>query len=58
MLIESFAHFQCTFLLKTLVYFFMEGRYPTEPSVKMVHTLTSYISNYKFQFKFNLKTEN
>ena len=41
-----------------MVHFFMEGPHPTIPSVKMADTLDSYISNCKFQFKFNLKIEN
>ena len=45
-------------MLKTLLYFFMEGPHPTVPSVKIANALTSYISNFKFQFKFNLKIEN
>ena len=32
----------------------MEGSYPTVLSVKVVHACTSYISSYKFQFKFSL----
>ena len=36
----------------------MEGPHPTVPAVKMVDALSSYISSYKFQFKFNLKIEN
>ena len=36
----------------------MQGPHPKVPSVKMADGLSSYISNYKFQFKFNLKTEN
>ena len=35
----------------------MEGPHPTVLSVKMADTLSSYIPNYKFQFKFNLKIE-
>ena len=35
----------------------MEGLHPTVPSVKMADALASYISSYKFQFKFNLKIE-
>ena len=33
----------------------MEEPHPTVPGVKMVDALASYISNYKFQFKFRLK---
>ena len=36
----------------------MEGPRPKVPSVKTTDTLASYICNYKFQFKFNLKIEN
>ena len=36
----------------------MEEPTPTVPSAKMVDTLASYISNHKFQFKFNLNIEN
>ena len=36
----------------------MEGPHPTVSSVKMADALTSYISNYKFKFKFSLKIEN
>ena len=36
----------------------MEELTPTVPSAKMVDTLASYISNHKFQFKFNLNIEN
>ena len=36
----------------------MEGPHPTVSSVKMADALTSYIFNYKFQFKFSLKIEN
>ena len=36
----------------------MEGPHYTVPSVEMADALSSYISNYKFQFKFNLKIEN
>ena len=35
----------------------MEGSHQTVPSVKMADTLASSISNYKFQFKFNLKMD-
>ena len=35
----------------------MEGPHPTEPSIKIADTLSSYISNYKFQFTFHIKTE-
>ena len=35
----------------------MERRHPTVPSVKIADSLASYISYYKFQFKFNLKIE-
>ena len=38
-----------------MVYFVMEGSPPIVPGVKMANTLASYISNYKFQFKLNLK---
>ena len=44
-------------MLKTLAYFFMEGNHLTVPSVKILDALASYISNYKFQFKFSLKKE-
>ena len=33
----------------------MEGPHPTEPSAKIADALASFISNYKFQFKLNLK---
>ena len=36
----------------------MEGLHPAVPSVKIVDTLTGYIFNNKFQFKFSLKKEN
>ena len=36
----------------------MEGPHPTVRSVKIADALASYISNYKFQFKFNLKNKN
>ena len=36
----------------------MEGHHIIVPGVKKADTLASYISNYKFQFKFNLKIEN
>ena len=36
----------------------MVGPHPTVLSVKMADALASYISNYKFQFKFSLKIEN
>ena len=36
----------------------MEGPCPPVPSVKIADTLASYISDHKFQFKFNLKIEN
>ena len=36
----------------------MEGPHPTVPSVKMADALASYISNYRFIFKFNSKIEN
>ena len=36
----------------------MEVPHPTVPIVEMADTLASYISNYKFAFKFNLKFEN
>ena len=36
----------------------MEGPHPTASSAKMGDALASYISNYKFQFKFSLKKEN
>ena len=35
----------------------MEGTHLTVRSVKMVDALASYISNYEFQFKFNLNIE-
>ena len=35
----------------------MEGPHPTEPSIKIADALSSYISNYKFQFKFHIKIE-
>ena len=47
-----------TCILKTLVYFFMEGSHPTVRSVKMADALASYIFNYKFKFKFSLRIEN
>ena len=40
---------------KNIGLFFLEEPHPTVPSVKMADTLASYISNYKFRFKFNLK---
>ena len=36
----------------------MEAPRPAVPRVKMADALSSYISDYKFQFKFNLKIEN
>ena len=42
MLIESMY----IYILKILVYFFMEGPLPTAPSVKMDDALANYISNY------------
>ena len=48
----------CTCIFKTLVYFLMEGTHPTIPSIKMAAALASYVSNYKFKFKFNSKVEN
>ena len=36
----------------------MEGPHLTVPSVKMADVLTSSISNYKLQFKFNSDIEN
>ena len=36
----------------------MEGPHPTVPSVKMADALASYISNYRFKFKFNSEIEN
>ena len=53
MLIES-VHMH----IKSIGLFFMEGPHPIVPSVKMADALSTYISNYKFQFKFNLKIEN
>ena len=41
--------------IKTLVYFFMEGRHSTVPIVKMADTLANYICNFKVQLKFSLK---
>ena len=43
------------YILKALVYLFMEEPHPTVPSVKTVDALASYISNYKFKFKFKFK---
>ena len=31
--------------------------HPTVPSVKMANASASYICNYKFQFKFNVKID-
>ena len=45
-------------MLKTLIYFFIKEPHPTVTSVKTVDALATYISNYKFQFIFNLKIEN
>ena len=36
----------------------MEAPRPAVPRVKMADALSSYISDYKFKFKFNLKIEN
>ena len=44
--------------IKTLVYFFMEGRHSTVPIIKMAKTLANYICNFKVQLKFSLKIEN
>ena len=38
-------------ILKTLVYFLMEGPHPTALSVKMTDALASYVSNCKFKRK-------
>ena len=40
-------------ILKTLVYFSMEGLHSTVPDA-----LASYKSKYKFHFNFSLKIEN
>ena len=53
MLIESVYMY-----IKNIGFFFMEGPHPTVPSVKTTDSLASFIPNYKFQCKFNLKNEN
>ena len=48
----------CICILKTWVYFDIDGPHLIVPRVKMGDALASYISNYKFQFKFSLRIEN
>ena len=50
MLIESVHMY-----IKNIRLFFMKGSHPTVPGVKMADASASYISNYKFQFKSDLK---